>query len=558
MKKSPSEKIDLDSISIDLRFEILLHRKTCGKSTSQRTSMRKYYRDLYKKTGIIPDGLHYVEGRKASGRKRVLSKDVEKRFIEMVKNSATDDINAHGFITKNLRTVVNFHRKLQEEFGPIPLDALYRLVKKRGLKKYLEKPDYGDDKQDKILGSFHSLAVFEMIQMDGCEFKYIEIKDDNGGWQRPCVIEIMDTGSRYMLAMDTYFSESNENSVDIFTQFLRSTQFPQKTINIRPDRAKGFLNLKRPIHELNREYSFPGKFYFSEDFARANKAKDKPHLESSHRRLHGFEDFIMDKLPHEKLTERVPGVKIKNRSGKIEIVTISRFDITNDELRNSGIIKRYMKEHNERRRMFSESGRQKSWEPKEKFETYLRSVETFKFQEVDIEDCLKYGFRKDKATVAPDGRIRFRNCDYKVVIGDFYGGTKRVKVKVSQYQNKLYIFEPAENGVGIGEAIRIDELVQAERMTKFKKKKLKTNEFEQLVAYLQQQGMTLKKTQLERLTEIYKRGLNADISRKIIKQNQKTYDSYLKTRQFGNLQVGIILFNLFVTHFTEYEKKHEK
>ena len=54
-----------------------------------------------------------------------------------------------------------------------------------------------------------------------------------------------DTGSRYMFELQAYFSESNENSVDPFTRSLLSTDFADKKIRIRPDNAKGFVNLKR-------------------------------------------------------------------------------------------------------------------------------------------------------------------------------------------------------------------------------------------------------------------------------------------------------------------------
>ncbi len=393
-----------------------------------------------------------------------------------------------------------------------------------------------------------------MIQIDGCRFKYIEIKDDDGEWRRPLVIEIMDVGSRCMLSLNVFFSESNETSIQVFTEFLKSADFPLKTIKIRPDQAKNFLNLMRPIYELNLKYSFPGKFYFAEDFARPGKPKDKPHLESSHRRLHGFEDFFIVKLPSEKLVERVPGVKIKTGSGKIEIVTISRFDINLEELRESGLIQRYIKDHNERLRTFSESGSQAKWAPKKKLEEYLKSVETFKFQEDDIENCLKYGFRKEKATVAPNGKIRFQKCDYKVVTGNFYGGRKNVKVKVSKYENKLYIFEPGEAGVSLGEAMLLSEFEKPERVKKAKEHRLKKNEFEQIVTYLEGQGMTIKKAQSERLMGIYRQGLNLDKVVEIIELHKKTYESYLNNSEFSRLQVGGILCNLFFAHYSEYEK----
>lgn len=269
----------------------------------------------------------------------------------MVRKSASSNVNSLEFVTKDLRTIVNFHRKLEDKFGIIPIDSLYRSVHKHELKKYIDKPDY-EDEADKVIDCFNNIEVFDKIQIDGCEFDYLEIKDQKGEWKRPVAIEFMDTGSRFMFAIEVYFSESNESTVDIFLKFLKSTAFPHKRIQIRPDNAKGFLNLKRPIRELNRKYLLPNKFYFSEDFAKVKKPKNKAHLESSHRRLHGFEDYIMEKLPKEKLIERIPGVKINKKSGARKIVTITRYDINIDELRTSGLIDRYKKEHNERYRTF--------------------------------------------------------------------------------------------------------------------------------------------------------------------------------------------------------------
>ena len=282
----------------------------------------------------------------------------------------------------------------------------------------------------------------------------------------------------------------------------------------------------------------------------------KAHLESSHRRLHGFEDFIISKLPQDKMIERVPGVKVKNTSGKVEIATISRFDISLEELRKTRFIELYRKEHNERARIFSVAGRYKKWQPMEKFKDYISNCETFYFKETDIEECLKYGFRKEIAHVRPNGKIRFKNKDYQVVTGDFYGGIKSIKVKVSEHNKKLYIFELPENGIGIGEAMLISEtekpIYKIKKNTK--EKILKKNEFEHLVIYLERQGMTIKKTQLERLMLLHKKGLNVETAKKIIEIHKKTYNSYLKNSSFNNLQVGIILCNLFFTHFAEYKR----
>jgi len=73
-------------------------------------------------------------------------------------------------------------------------------------------------------------------------------------------------------------------------------RFPKKTIRLRPDCAKGFVNLKRPIHELNIKYSMPDGFYMDPDFAGVRSPKHKVHLESSHRSLHNFEIRIIKKF----------------------------------------------------------------------------------------------------------------------------------------------------------------------------------------------------------------------------------------------------------------------
>ena len=548
-----SKSPDLDRLPTDFQFEVYLEQKVVGKTTSQRTSIRKYYRDQYKKTGVIPKGLLYREGRKASGRKGGLSKEITMRFIEMVKNSAIQDVDSSNFITQKLRTVVNFHRRLEDQFGNIPIDSLYRLVVKYNLKKYIEKPDYSDTEIKKLY-CFKTFGVFDLIQIDGCQLTYLEIKDESDHWRHPHVIEFMDIGSRKMLSMDIHFSESNESSVESFSNFLRSTRFPQKQIRFKPDRSQGFKNLKRPIRELNRKYALiPGKFFLCEDFARPGKPKDKAHLESSHRRLHGFEDFIILKLSRNKLVERRAAVKMKNN--KMETITISRIDIRLDELRSSGLIEQYVKEHNERLRTFSESGKQQRWRPNEKFEAYLKSVETFQFKEADIEECLKYGFKKENASVSHKGEIRFKKCDYQVVSGDFYGSRKRVKVKVSKYNDKLYIFEPSEDGIAIGEAVMISEYEEPEGVKRHIRKKLKQNEFEQLVSYLKKQGMTIKNEQIKRLAQLKNQGLDKSLAMEIVKLHKHKYDLYRKNQ---NPHTGIILCNLFFAHFVAYEKSNFK
>lgn len=235
----------MDDLSIDDRFYLLLHKKIINKSGSAKRRAKKYYKDQYRKTGIIPAPLLLVEkgimeGRTCSGRPRSIDEQTKRRFIEMVKASSDPSSQSFIFITQKARTIKNYHHWLEKELGrSISLAALRRCAKRENLKFYLEKPDFEEDVP--VKNTFKPEPVFDLIQVDGCRFRYLKIKDKNGNWQNPQVIEMFDTGSRYMFALEAYFTESSLNSVDMFTLFLLNTTFPQKTIRIRPDNAKGFL-----------------------------------------------------------------------------------------------------------------------------------------------------------------------------------------------------------------------------------------------------------------------------------------------------------------------------
>ena len=60
-------------LTLDERFYLLLHKKIMDKNGSAKRRAKKYYKDQYKKTGIIPKPLllaekGIMEGRKCSGR----------------------------------------------------------------------------------------------------------------------------------------------------------------------------------------------------------------------------------------------------------------------------------------------------------------------------------------------------------------------------------------------------------------------------------------------------------------------------------------------------------
>lgn len=232
---------DFQNRPLDDQFNILLHKKLLNKNDSAKRAAKKYYIDQYNKTGVIPMPLLLVknnifEGRKVSGRKPSLSNAVRQRFTEMVVASSDIDNSNFIFVTQRARKISTFHAFLEDEFKQeISISALRRFAKKTNLTWYLQKEDFSDDTIKQYY--FEPVPVFDLIQVDGCTLRYLKIKDENDQWKKPVIIEFYDTGSRYMLVLDAYFSESSENSVNLFTQFLSSTPFPDKPICIRPDNA---------------------------------------------------------------------------------------------------------------------------------------------------------------------------------------------------------------------------------------------------------------------------------------------------------------------------------
>ena len=66
------------------------------------------------------------------------------------------------------------------------------------------------------------------------------------------------------------------------------------------------------------------------------------------------------------------------------------------------------------------------------------------------------GCKKTPVTVSRKKTIRFDNTIYHVIVGaDTFSSHKSTPVKISRYYDKLFIFDPADNGILIGEAIPI-------------------------------------------------------------------------------------------------------
>lgn len=546
---------DYKQLPIDEQFVILLHKKLMDKKGSNKRRLKKYYIDQYKKTGKIPGPLllaekGIIEGRKCSGRSRVISSKIKSRFIRMVKASSDVDDDSFIFLTKAGRTIKNYNYWLEQEFNQkISLTALRRLVKEENLKIYLEKPDFDDEEQTPSF-SFKQEDIFDLIQVDGCKFHYFKIRgEDHNKWQKAQVIEFYDTGSRYMFTLDACFSESSENSINIFSQFLLSTVFPDKTIRFRPDNAKGFLNLKRPINELNIKYSLPKGFYLKPDFSRINAPKDKAHLESSHRSLHHFEMQIIKHFEN-RINKTEPGYLFKN--SKKEKIMITYLDITIEQLRESGLLESYRQNHNNQKHYFSENGTISAWIPLDKFEKGLFKSQLITFTQNDVQDFMKYGFNKIKATVSKKVDIIFNNKSYYVAVGfENFSKHKSTKVYISDLKDKLLIFEYKDNGILLGEAL----LKQPFEKTKTKMPLIKANEVEIIIEYLETKKMTIDNPAL---IKIHHQGLNLETTQKIYTENQNRYKNYLNKLRQPEIITGKALFNAFILDCLRYLSKKNK
>lgn len=542
---------DISKLSLDDQFVILLHKKIMNKSGSAKRRAKKYYLDQYQKTGIIPKPLQLagrgiMEGRKCSGRPPALSCDVKNRFIQMVKASCDADDDNFIYITRKARRITIFHKFLEEEFQKkISIHALRRLVAQQNLNLYLKKPDF--DQAAPAKGFFNPEQIFDLVQVDGCSFQYIKIKDENGKWCKPQVIEFYDTGSRYMFVLEFYFSETSLNALDLFTRFLLDVPFPKKHVKLRPDRAKGFLNLKRPIHELNIKYSLPDGFYMEADFTGRQAPKHKVHLESSHRSLHHFEIRIIKKF-EDAIVKTEPGWTFKGN--KKEPIVVTCLNISLEQLRQSRMLELYRREHNDSVHRFCEGGKTLKWVPGQKLKAYLSDQQTVHFDPDHINDFIRYGFDKRKATVSTQKTITYDKRKYTVAVGaEKFSSYKSTPVAVSRCNNKLYIFEHKKDGVFLGEALCQQSSAKPKSVVEKSEKRLKQNEIEQIAAYLENQQMSVD---INSLICCYQCGLTFNIAKAVFENNTKRYDQLVAKLQQPD-RAGFVRFNAFVIDYKRYQ-----
>lgn len=526
----------LDPLTPD-DFETLLHRKLLTKDKDKQRGLRHYYRQQYAKNGVIPAALldkhSNRDGRIVAGRKSTLPPDIAARFIDMVVASA-DKSNLQSYHTAAHCTVVNFHRELEHEFNQaIPINCLYALSKKHGLNAYFERVD-DDDKPEKAPSFIASEAVGASLLLDGVGADYFTVKKD-GKDIYPWWINFMDYGSRRIQAIHAYYSESNEASVDILNRYLIENRHARIIVKLRPDNAKGFLNLQRCIAEINRrKKARPDGFTMIDDFSRVGTPVDKAALESSHRALHSFERHIINRFK-----DRVVGQthKQKKFGNSFRTITVKHLDITLEELNTSGVVQRYQQEHNHKPHRVTVNGKQTGfmlnangepllgadgkkvkWIPELIWQQHLDNADTFTFDEADLEANRIYGYSKQKGSVTKQGYLQYQTEKYYVADRSLYSTRASTPVQFSVIGGgKIALFNAQQDGVYLGDAVALQETVKPQKIVDLQQKKIQkaaeSSLYLSIVGQFAPLDMSFNKEEIEQLIT---QGLTEELTQTVL------------------------------------------
>jgi hypothetical protein len=227
-------------------------------------------------------------------------------------------------------------------------------------------------------------------------------------------------------------------------------------------------------------------------------------------------------------------------SGKKKKITVTFVDIDIETLRESGLLESYRRNHNDQKHYFSVEGKVSAWVPAEKFDAGLSQHSVLSFVSEDLQDFMKYGFDKVKATVSKKRTITFNNRIYHVAVGyEHFSRHKSTKVYISDLVDKLLIFEYKKDGVLLGEALCLEP---------FEKKTgesvdIESNEVELICEYLQAQKMRVERLEL---IKIHTKGLSLATAKMVYERNKDRYSAYLlKLRQPEKI-MGKALFNAFI------------
>lgn len=137
--------------------------------------------------------------------------------------------------------------------------------------------------------------------------------------------------------------------------------------------------------------------------------------------------------------------------------------------------------------------------------------------------------------------IRFDNQDYYVTVGaDLFSSHKSTPVQISQYNDKLFIFQPTANGILLGEALAQKP---CEKPTKSSDGDPEPSALELMTAFLTQNGMVVSRPAL---IECHLKGLTLLMAKKVFQLNQNRYSAYMKKIERPEQRKGEALFNAFL------------
>ena len=137
--------------------------------------------------------------------------------------------------------------------------------------------------------------------------------------------------------------------------------------------------------------------------------------------------------------------------------------------------------------------------------------------------------------------IRYDNRIYCVTLGaDSFSNHKGTPVKISCYHDKLFIFEPADNGILLGEALLQKS---PEQPVKHPVIDLEKSELEQVIEFLEGHAMTIDRPLL---IETHNKGLSLNTVKNIFNQNHSRYMAYLKKIKQSDHVKGMAVFNAFI------------
>lgn len=180
--------------------------------------------------------------------------------------------------------------------------------------------------------------------------------------------------------------------------------------------------------------------------------------------------------------------------------------------------------------------------PDQKLSDFFRAVpEVLSFSPVQAKEYIKYGFKKTTAKVSKKKIIRFDKQDYYVTVGaELFSSHKSTPVHISQYNDKLFIFEPAANGILLGEALAQKPYEKPARTSSCEPE---PSELELIISFLEQYDMVVDRSPL---IEYHHKGLTLIMTKKIVQLNLDRYRAYMRKIRKPAKRTGEAIFNAFL------------